>query len=77
MLEDVHPQASVATRCFFVDRTDLMKPVNGFYAKIPAGRPKLLNATVAVENPGEHVTYFGAAKYSSRLPDFRVWRSFI
>ena len=61
VLEDVHPQASVATRCFFVDRTDLMKPVNGFYAKIPAGRPKLLNATVAVDNPGEHVTYFGAA----------------
>ena len=38
-----------------------MKPVNGFYAKIPAGRPKLLNATVIVENPGQHVTYFGAA----------------
>lgn len=55
VLENVHPKAQVATRCLFIDRTDL---VENFYGKIPEDEPKELRATISAVQPGPKVRYF-------------------
>ena len=56
VLEHVHPNSQgAATRCFFIDRTDLL---DNFYDRIPAGKEKLLRATVSAAPVGRNVSYF-------------------
>ncbi|MFQ5765002.1 MAG: esterase/lipase family protein [Rhodospirillales bacterium] len=60
VLEHVHPNSQgAATRCFFIDRTDLL---HGFYDKIPASKEKLLRATVSVAPVGRNVSYFDSTQ---------------
>ncbi len=55
VLENVHPKSQVATRCLFIDRTDLM---DTFYGLIGDDHPKELHATISAARPGPHVRYF-------------------
>ncbi len=67
VLEDVHPTAARATRCFYIDRTDLM---GVFYEQALRRRPdeeKTLNATISVARPGEHVHYLAKGITERRI----------
>jgi pimeloyl-ACP methyl ester carboxylesterase len=57
VLEDVHPGVARATRCFYIDRTDLMRR---FYGQALRGKPdqdKTLNAMISAARPGRYVHY--------------------
>jgi pimeloyl-ACP methyl ester carboxylesterase len=58
VLRDVHTNSlNAARRCLYADRTDL---VNGFYAKIAAGMPRILTMSLSANPPGKNVRYFSS-----------------
>ena len=60
ILGDVHVnQQMPSLRCFFANRTGLLAP-NGYYDRIPRGRPKQLAISLSAAELGRNVRYFDA-----------------